>query len=135
MYEEFINPDNGFYYVFVEGPSVLLGAPIPEGANNSTKITIIDGEPVESQKTIMEYLTIPPYVSKDGSKAIILLNEMLEPRYNGVTEDNIDYWNQFLEPLGLGYSSGNWMGIDQSACSNKVSDKLMSDDYRTDDII
>lgn len=120
MYEEFINPDNGYLYVWVEGPVELLDMEIPVEAQNSTK-------PDGSQKTAREYLTIEPYISRDGTKAIILLNEILEPRRTGVTEENIALWDAYLTPLGLGYATGEWMGLDASACDNKVSAKLIAD--------
>ena len=120
MYEEFINPDNGYLYVWVEGPVALLDMEIPVEAQNSTK-------PDGSQKTAREYLTLEPHISRDGTKAIILLNEMLEPRRTGVTEENIAEWDTFLTPLGLGYATGEWMGLVASPCENKVAAKLAAD--------
>lgn len=117
MYEEFINPDNGYLYVWVEGPAALLDLEIPVEAQNSTK-------PDGSQKTAREYLTLEPLISMDGTKAIILLNEILETRRTGVTEENIALWDAYLTPLGLGYATGNWMGLEASPCENKVAAKL-----------
>lgn len=127
MYEEFTNPDNGFLYVWVEGPVQMLDMEIPSEAANSKRD---DG----TQKTPRDYLTLEPMISKDGKTAIILLNEMLEPRRIGVVEENIAKWDKFLAPLGLGYATGSWMGLDQSTCENKVS-KRIAEAYSDEDAL
>jgi hypothetical protein len=127
MYEEFTNPDNGFLYVWVEGPVQMLDMEIPSEAANSKRA---DG----TQKTPRDYLTLEPMISKDGKTAIILLNEMLEPRRIGVVEENIAKWDTFLAPLGLGYATGSWMGLDQSTCENKVS-KRIAEAYSDEDAL
>lgn len=127
MYEEFTNPDNGFLYVWVEGPVQMLDMEIPSEAANSKRA---DG----AKKTPRDYLTLEPMISKDGKTAIILLNEMLEPRRIGVVEENIAKWDKFLAPLGLGYATGSWMGLDQSTCENKVS-KRIAEAYSDEDVL
>lgn len=127
MYEEFTNPDNGYLYVFVEGAVETLDVEIPSEAAESKRS---DG----TQKTAREYLTLDPMISKDGKTAIILLNEMLEPRRTGVVEENIAKWDKFLTPLGLGHATGKWMGIDSAKCENKVS-KRIAEAYFNEDAV
>ena len=127
MYEEFTNPDNGYLYVYVEGPVQMLDIPIPSEAAESKRS---DG----TQKTAREYLTLDPMISKDGATAIILLNEMLSPRRIGVVEENIAKWDKFLTPLGLGHATGKWMGLDSAKCENKVS-KRIAEAYADEDAV
>ena len=131
-FEEFTHPspNNNGLYIYVQGPAALLDTHVPTNVANAYKIDYVDGEAVTNgTKTVVEYLTLAPVYSVYSNSVIILLNEKYDPRINGVNEANIAKWDAVLSAYGLGYDSGGWMGLDGSACTNKVSALLNSSAY------
>ena len=102
MYEKYKHPDNDGLYAYVEAPTALLDTPVPAEARNALNS---QGQP----KSIQNYLTIPPVISLDGTKCIILLNEYLEGRTRLVDVADLDFWNGSLNAFGL--AEARWMTI------------------------
>ena len=102
MYEKYKHPHNDGLYAFVEAPTALLTTPVPAEARNA-----LDGE--GNPKSIGEYVTLPPRISLDGTKCIVLLNEKLEERTALVNVEDLDFWNGSLNAYGL--AEARWMTI------------------------
>ena len=129
-YAAFRHKTNGHIYVYIEVPVELLQSPVPEDATGAKKNVEYDEEGNEVSfevYTIAEYLTVPPTISKDGTRAVCLLNERQAPRMKGVSSQDMDFWDEHLKPLELGLDSGKWMTIEQKTAL------LESEDYKTEE--
>lgn len=118
MYQEFIHPKNGAYYVFIEVPSALLDLPVLETANCALDKT-------GNIRSISNYV-IHKVLSLNGTKALILLaadETGAGQRMLPTTEEEITEWDLYLLPKSLGYKTGKWLTIEQ------YKEKLKSVDY------
>lgn len=117
MYERFKHSSNPWLYAFVVAPVELLGTEVVPESRNALKTAEYDeeGQIIEGTqvyKTIEEYLSLPPRISNDGTKCLVLLNESLAPRMTGVTEADLEFWDANLKQYGLG--SDVWLTIDEA---------------------
>jgi hypothetical protein len=121
MYEKFKHPNNPYLYAWVVAPVSFLDMPTPVEARNSGTYEVsvtLDDEGLESEtreligtKLIKDYLALLPQISNDGSLALCLLCEALDPRMTGVTEEDLAFWDEQLEAYGLG--SDVWLTLEE----------------------
>ena len=118
-YERFKHPRNEYHYAWIVAPVELLDVPIPDGARNADVLDE-DGNVVR-RKVVSEYLAMPPTISNDGTLALCILCEALEPRIFGVTTADLDFWDLHLPAFGI--TLNDWLEFEQ------IDDLLLTENW------